>query len=149
GLKAKLPVLPGEDAQEYQGRLDAWMADLQPGNDVEHGLVQRAVTITWQLDRAERAETARLASLIRAAPAEAAGRQEEEAVARGQRLFCDRRGPFPLSPPSLSGCPERPHVSSADLSDEPDDPPRLLLRLEATASGCRWLLDRWAELRTL
>ncbi len=31
--------------------------------------------------------------------------------------------------------------------DDPDDPPRLLLRLESTADGCRWLLDRWAVLR--
>ena len=45
GLKAKTVVLPGEDAQEYQGRLDAWIADLQPTNDVEHTLVERAVTI--------------------------------------------------------------------------------------------------------
>ena len=33
--------------------------------------------------------------------------------------------------------------------DDPDDPARLLLRLESTADGCRWLLDRWAELRTV
>ncbi len=33
--------------------------------------------------------------------------------------------------------------------DDPNDPPRLLLRLEATADGCRWLLDRWAVLRTI
>src|SRR5215469_9295231 len=67
GLKAKLPVLPGEDAQQYQGRLDAWIADLQPTNDLEQSLVERAVTITWQLDRAERAEAARLSSIIREA----------------------------------------------------------------------------------
>ena len=33
--------------------------------------------------------------------------------------------------------------------DDPDDPARLLLRLESTADGCRWLLDRWAELRQI
>jgi hypothetical protein len=148
GLKAKLPVLPGEDPQEYQGLLDAWIADLQPRNDVEQALVQRAVTITWQLDRAERAETARLAGLIRAAPA-AAALHQEEVLALGQRLFLDRRGPLPLYPHSLYSFPDRPRVSSSGLSDDPDDPPRLLLRLEATAAGCRWLLDRWAELRGL
>ena len=31
--------------------------------------------------------------------------------------------------------------------DDPDDPARLVNRLEATAEGCRWLLDRWAGLR--
>ena len=149
GLKAKVPVLPGEDPQEYQGRLQAWIADLQPKNDVEHTLVERAVTITWQLDRADRAETARLTTLIREAPAETARRQEDEAAALGRRLFFDRRGPVPLYPHSLYGSPDRPRVSASGLSDDPDDPPRLLLRLEATASGCRWLLDRWAELRAL
>src|SRR5215472_9492970 len=84
GLKAKLPVLPGEDAQQYQGRLDAWMGDLQPRNDLEQTLVERAVTLTWQLDRAERAEAARLSSIIRAAPEDAVRRQEEEAAALGQ-----------------------------------------------------------------
>src|SRR4029077_14234591 len=37
GLRAKLPVLPGEDAQIYEGRLEAWIAGLQPRNEVEHG----------------------------------------------------------------------------------------------------------------
>jgi hypothetical protein len=149
GLKAKTVVLPGEDAQQYQGLLDAWIADLQPQNDVELALVERAVTLTWQLDRAKRAETARLAGLIRAAPADAALRREEEAAALGQRLFFDRRGPLPLYPHSLYTFPDRPRVSFSGLSDDPDDPPRLLLRLEATAEGCRWLLDRWADLRSL
>ena len=149
GLKAKVPVLPGEDPQQYRGRLDAWIADWQPTNDVEQTLVERAVTLTWQLDRAERAETARLASLIRDAPEDAVRRQQEEALALGQRLFFDRRGPLPLYPHSLYHVHERNRISASGLSDDPDDPPRLLLRLEATAAGCRWLLDRWAELGAL
>jgi hypothetical protein len=122
GLKAKLPVLPGEDAQEYQGRLDAWIADLQPSNDVEQSLVERAVTITWQLDRAERAETARLTRIIREAPAEAARRQEEEAAALGQRLFFDRRGPLPLYPHSLYPSPTGPASPPAESATTPTIP---------------------------
>src|SRR5262249_19333799 len=38
GLKAQLPVLPGEDAQDYQGRLDAWISDWQPRDHVEQTL---------------------------------------------------------------------------------------------------------------
>jgi hypothetical protein len=56
---------------------------------------------------------------------------------------------LPLYPHSLYPFPDRPRVSSSGLGDDPDDPPRLLLHLEATAEGCRWLLDRWAELRAL
>jgi hypothetical protein len=148
GLKARVAVLPGEDPQQYQGRLEAWIADWMPSNDLEQSLVERAVTLSWQLDRAQRAETARLAGILRSAPAEAALRQQDEALALGQRLFFDRRGPLPLSPHALYSA-NKPRTSCSGLPDDPDDPPRLLLRLEATAAGCRWLLDRWAELGAL
>jgi hypothetical protein len=149
GLKAKTLVLPGEDAEEYRGRLEAWMADFQPQNDVEQTLLERAVTLTWQLDRAARAEAARLSHLIRKEPDEAAGRQQEEVLALGQRLFFDRGGPLPLYPHGLYSVAGLHRVSDPQRRDDPDAPPRLLLHLEATASGCRWLLDRWAELGRL
>ena len=95
GLTAKLPLLPGEDAQEYQARLDAWIAALQPRNSVEHYLVVRAVNLTWKLDRAQRAETARLARIIREAPAERALREQDEALVLGRRLLHGCRGPLP------------------------------------------------------
>ncbi len=56
-------------------------------------------------------------------------------------------------------CPElaeigRPRDSSREPTsprlagpDDPDDPARLVPRLERTADGCRWLLDRWLDLR--
>jgi hypothetical protein len=120
-----------------------------PADDLELALLERAVTLTWQLDRAARAEAARLTSILRTASDEEALRQQEEALALGQQLLFDRRGPLPLYPHSLYCLPDRPRVSSSGLRDDPDDPPRLLLRLEATAAGCRWLLDHWAELRAL
>ncbi|HZW31613.1 MAG TPA: hypothetical protein VFF52_12950, partial [Isosphaeraceae bacterium] len=131
------------------GRLEAWIADLQPQNDVEQTLVERAVTLTWQLERAARAEAARLSHIIRNEPDEAARRQEEEALALGQRLFFDRGGPLPLYPHGLYSVAGLHRVSDPERRDDPDAPPRLLLHLEATASGCRWLLDRWAELGRL
>src|SRR5262249_24302843 len=97
----------------------------------------------------ERAETARLSRIICEAPAEAARRREEEAAALGRRLLFDRCGPLPLYPHSLYSFPGQPRVSFSGLSDDPDDPPPLLLHLEATAEGCRWLLDRWADLGAL
>ena len=42
-----------------------------------------------------------------------------------------------------------PRISFSGLADDPDDPARLVLQLESTPAGCRWLLDRWAELRDL
>src|SRR6516225_3582643 len=55
GLRAKTLVLPGEDPVAYQARLDAWTADLAPTDDVEQFLVGRAVQLSWQLQRADRA----------------------------------------------------------------------------------------------
>jgi hypothetical protein len=95
GFTAKLPLLPGEDAQEYQARLDAWIAALQPRNVVEHYLVVQAVNLTWKLDRARRAETARLAMSIREAAAERALREQDEALVLGRRLLHGCRGPLP------------------------------------------------------
>ena len=149
GLDARTLVLPGEEAGAFQDRLDAWATDLRPRNDVEQVLVERSATLSWQLERADRAEAARLASVLVAAPAEAALRQADLAAALGQRLFRDNRGPLPLYPHSLYDFHGRPRISASEPGDDPDAPSRLLLQLESTAAGCRWLLDRWGELGSL
>ena len=58
---ARQPILPGEDPLARQARLDAWTDQLEPRDDVERFLVGRAVNLSWQLERAERARAARLA----------------------------------------------------------------------------------------
>ena len=153
GVTARTLVLPGEDADLLQMRIDAWTEDLQPRDDVEQYLVDRAVHTSWQLDRADRAEVARLGGIIRTAPAEEARRQEDEALALGRRLFWDRRGPmllyphFPLRDQLLAD--RKPRTSFSGLADDPDDPARLVLQLESNAAGCQWMLDRWGELRAI
>jgi hypothetical protein len=153
GMAAKTLVLPGEDPEVFQERIEAWTADLQPENDVEQYLVDRAAAVSWQLDRVDRADTARLAGIIRAAPAAEAHRQEEEAVVLGRRLFWDRRGPMALYPHyDLRDellAQRNPRTSFSGLADDPDDPDRLVHRLESTAAGCQWMLNRWTELRDL
>jgi hypothetical protein len=49
------------------------------------------------------------------------------------------------------GFPESvPLVSESEIVDgDPEDPQRLVLRLQATAGGCQWMLDRWSELRSI
>jgi hypothetical protein len=81
GMAAKTLVLPGEDPEVFQQRIEAWTDDLQPANDIEQYLVERAGAASWQIDRADRADTARLASVIRNEPAEDAQYQEGEAGA--------------------------------------------------------------------
>ena len=90
GMTAKTLVLPDEDANVLQIRLETWIDDLQPQNEVEQFLVEQAVQSSWKLDRADRAEVARLSHIIESVPAEEANRQREEAAALGRRLFSDR-----------------------------------------------------------
>ena len=130
GMRAQSLVLPGEDPDALKARQDAWVADLRPTGEVEHFLVSRAVQLSWQLQRGDRAMAARLADLR-------AGRAEEradEVVALGRRLLAD-----PLDP---DGPAPRPTTAF----DDPDDPARLVEELEASAMGVAWLLDRWGEL---
>ena len=69
GMAAKLPVLPGEDPEAFRAHRDAWTAELQPRGQVERQLVDRAVHVSWQLQRVDRAQAARLASEAQAAGA--------------------------------------------------------------------------------
>jgi hypothetical protein len=64
GMTAKTPILPGEDEGAFTKRVDSWKDDLRPRGAVEDFLVERAARISWQLDRVERAHTARLARQI-------------------------------------------------------------------------------------
>jgi hypothetical protein len=148
GLDAKTPVLPGEDAAAYQRRIDAWTADLQPRNPFEHFLIQQAARVSWQIQRADRAETARLTNIIRNAAADEAQRLDDEMAELGRRLFRDPLGPLALYPHAAYQ-PGQPRISVSPTADDADHPSRLIPRLEATAAGCRWLLDQWAELRAI
>ena len=144
GLTAETLILPGEDPRAFQRRLENWTAELAPANPFEQDLVRQVVTLSWRLDRADRVQDALIADSLGTIPAEEDKRRREEVEDLGRRL---------LPPPRVPNYVRRFGVW-ADLDrlahrgpDDPDDPARLLLRLESTADGCRWLLDRWAELR--
>jgi hypothetical protein len=141
GLRAATPILPGEDGDAFQARMAAWTNDLKPGDDVERFLVGRAVQLSWQLERADRALADRSVGTDRLDDL------ADEVAALGRRLLWDPRGPtffYPQFEITL-GDPKR--VSWSGQIDDPDDPVRLVNRLESSALGCAWLLDRWDELR--
>src|SRR4051794_14650087 len=56
GLRAELPVLPGEDPEGLQQRLDIWIIEQDEQSDLEKSLVEAAVTASWRLQRCRRAE---------------------------------------------------------------------------------------------
>ena len=136
GLTSRTLVLPGEDPEALQLRLDGWIDSLKPKNELEHYLVERAVRVSWQLDRADRAEVARFAARIRDDEFRDTYRGVSVNVAAlGRRLFWDRRGPLELYPHSPLKdqllAHKQPRTSFSGLADDPDDPERLLIQLEA------------------
>ncbi len=148
GLAAKVTVLPGEDPAEFQDRVDAVMQSLAPQNQVEFELLERVAATTWSLQRANRAETARLCYLIRHEVIDREQRDKEEAAALGQRLLWDARGPWQGFPHSTStGLKWEQRTSWSEDPADPNNPAVLLVRLERTAAGCNWLLDCWAQSR--
>ena len=54
---------------------------------------------------------------------------------------------FPLKDQLLAS--KKPRTSFSGLAEDPDDPERLVIRLEGSAAGCLWLLRQWAELRDI
>ncbi len=78
-----------------------------------------------------------------------AAAQADEVLVLGRRLLWDPRGPVEFYPQYKASIGEPMRVSwSMDIED-PDEPARLVNRLEGTALGCAWLLDRWNELGDL
>ncbi len=147
GLRAKTIILPGEEGA-FNARLDAWIIDLDPRDEVERFMVTRAVEISWKLDRVRRVMESRREAL-RHCDAERLASQAEEVVALGRRLYWDRVGPLCLYPHAAPAAGEVQHVSYSGDPEDPDDPARIVVRLEAMTLGLAWLLDRWGELRDI
>ena len=83
GLRAELPVLPGECPEAYAHRLEEWMDDLGAQNDMQRFLVTRAVKASWKMERGDSVENGLIAdSMVNiAAGAEEADLKETERLA--------------------------------------------------------------------
>jgi hypothetical protein len=154
GMRAATLVLLDEDAQALEARKEDWAASLMPRGAAEQRIVDDAVEYTWLRDRARRAQEARLATNIVNAGVDENIREADEVLRLGQKLFSDNRGllaHYPHYDMEEDGHPECvPLVSQSDIVDgDPEDPQRLVLRLQTTAGGCQWMLDRWFELRAI
>jgi hypothetical protein len=134
-MTGQMLILPGEDAEEFDRRLVSWTANLQPCNPFEEEMVRRAVESSWRLDRADRVWAGCLAERIATESDDGEQARSDAILELGRRLWAD--------PPA----PGRDATVPPAGPDDPDDPARLVNRLEGTAEGCRRLLDRWAGLR--
>jgi hypothetical protein len=147
GLTAKTAVLPGENPEAFQARIENFKEGLGSRNECEAVLAKHAAQASWQLDRAIQSKVARLnRDILESAEADAR-RETQEALALGNRLFFDRRGPIELYPSGGNFSNKEQRTSSSGTAEEPDDPAKIVLELEATVAGCRWLLDAWSQLR--
>src|SRR5262249_10729181 len=110
GLRAKSPILPGEDAEALRARHEAFHASIAPQDEVERLLVERLVKISWRLDRVNRALEARSDDPD---PDEAARLAEEAdfVALMGRRLIRDPRGPTCFYPQWEMTLGEPPRVS--------------------------------------
>ena len=153
GMRAATLVLLDEDAKALEDRRADWAASLMPRGAAEQRIVDDAVEYSWLRDRARRAQEARLATNIANAGVDDAIREADEVLRLGQKLFADNRGSLANYPHYDMEKDEHPEcvplVSQSDLLDDPEDPQRLVLHLQATAGGCQWMLDRWSELRSI
>jgi hypothetical protein len=130
------PVMPQEDPKELAGRIQQWIDDWQPRNAIEEELVSRGARLSFLLQRLERAETAHLARRARSATAALAGasaRRIEYVAELARKLLYHQGDRFAMQ----AGPPW------------PDNPAAFLRGLEETPEGCRWLLERWQQLRNL
>jgi hypothetical protein len=147
GMAAKTLVLPGEDAAKFQRKLNGWLSDWRTGSNHEHDLVTQAVTALWMNERAIRAETAHLSKIILDAVAAEDDRVNNEVDELGRQLLPDLYPPLPLET-SSEGEAGEPEALSSGTACGPVHPASIVHGLEATSTGCSWLHDRWAELRS-
>src|SRR2546421_716533 len=67
GLSAQSTLLPGEDADAFDHRRDAWTEALKPRDEFEEFYLAQAIDASWRMDRCRDADTAVLRKLVRKA----------------------------------------------------------------------------------
>ncbi|MCL5279785.1 MAG: hypothetical protein M1376_07755, partial [Planctomycetes bacterium] len=63
GLLARAGVLPGEDDHEFEAHRQGLLQQLRPGTPLEEILAERAVDLSWRLQRAARDQEVAYAAL--------------------------------------------------------------------------------------
>ena len=147
GMTAKPVLLPGDDPQEFAGRLRYLQDDLQARNSLEVVVIERLAGDLWKSDRSDRSFSNRINFRLRHESDDQARKDADEAVELGQHLLWQPEFPLPvgLLEAEVKGAVAK--FPLADVPGDPNHPARLVLKLQATVAGCDWLLKRWDELR--
>jgi hypothetical protein len=129
GMAAKSVILPGEDPAELETRVVELHLQLQPRNEIEAGLVNQSACVSWVADRTKAAATARLAHRISSQPLEEARALKQRVEKLGQYLLKEVSRPAGKLLAEKEGGARHPAL--------------LVIELEATLTGCDWLLSKF------
>jgi len=134
--------LPAKDFEAIRETVKDWVARGQPRDDLKDYFIYMIAHAARDLEHVKLARDEYRRRHIE----EEALREVLEADSPGQRLlFCPGGHPCVVGfgPSSRRGKGNSPPAEV----DETTGPAWLVERLESTAAGCRWLLERWAEIR--
>ena len=149
GMTAKTVLLPEENPAEFKQLMVGWFDSMKPQDQSEASLVERAVYTLWQIDRVNRAQSARLWLRADGHADDEETRVEQEVAELVGLLF---RAPYgrPAALPCAEGTGADPAGNSTRVGTiaTEDHPAKVISRMASTALGCRWLLELWSELRT-
>ena len=143
GILAQRTRLIREESLEFEERFRKWSTsgNLDPEGDVQEFLVYQLVGDSFEIERVRELRLERRKERIDKAEENELADVEET----GEMLFFD-----PCGPAAISGT--RTHdwrkvrTSWTGKNPDPDRPAALVTKLESTALGLYWLLDRWTEL---
>ena len=147
GMTAKTVLLPGDDPQEFAGRLRYLQDDLQARNSLEAVVIERLAGDLWKSDRSDQSFCTRIKFRLRHGPVDQSLKDADEAVELGQHLLWMPEFPLPVGALEGEAKGALAKFPFADVPGDPHHPARLLLKLQATVAGCDWLLTRWGELQ--
>jgi hypothetical protein len=135
GMTAQSLFLPGEDPAEYEAHLAELSAQFQPRNELEAELLKRLARDWWFANRARNAAAARLEYRIHHQPHEEARASEQHVAKLGRYLLKDVFRPAGSLRSEKEGGARHPAL--------------LVIELEATLTGCDWLLVQLERLQEL
>jgi hypothetical protein len=148
GMTAKTVLLPEENPAEFKELMVGWFDSMKPQDQSEASLVERAAYTLWQVDRVNRAQSARLWLRADSHADDEANRVEQEVSGLVNLLFRAPHG-RPAALPCALTLTDQPagEDTRAGTIDIEELPAKLISRMMATDLGCRWLLELWSELR--
>ena len=144
GLTATLALLPDEDPAALEQERTTSLQIYKPRNAVELAKVERAVYLSWQIGRVQRAQSAKLCLRAAKAPAEKLARELEQTIGWSHQLL--RPAPEVRWGATATTTSMDQATGAADPPIETEHPALLTCRLESLADGCRWLRQQWLEL---